>query len=156
VTFTDKDLSKDPNAGYCNGGGSPTIGSGASPSTFATSHVPSATAPTHASRPPHPIPTSGTIIGAAPSSSHAHTLAIGTGVGVSVGASLLILILAFVLLRRRKSRNHKETIGSDIMVSRQQDVQPSKNEKKSIKGNIVESSASSTHSEQLPPYAAEE
>jgi hypothetical protein len=76
-----------------------------------------------------------------------------------MGVSLLILIVAVIRLRRRRARKHTETIGADIMVSRQQDVDTSdegKYEKKTEKVKGVESSASSTHSEALPPYTAPE
>jgi len=156
VTFTDKDLSNDPNAGYCNGGAgaSPTASSAAAPSTL----VPSlsswptwATAIPRPTPPPHPVPTPGNSTVVVASSSHTHTVAIGAGIGVSMGASLLILIVAFIVVRRRKARKHSETIGADIIVARPQDAE-------SMKGGKyeegVESSGSSTHSEPLPPYTA--
>jgi hypothetical protein len=65
-----------------------------------------------------------------------------------MGVSLLILIIAFLFLRRRKARKHTHTIGADIMVTGPQDIELTKGE--------VGSSASSMHSEQLPPYAARE
>lgn len=150
----------DPNAGYCNGGASPTGGSGAAPSTLLASPAPSATRRPHVSPPPHPFPAPAGSTDTSTSTSHAHTVALGTGVGVSMGVGLLFLILALVYLRRRKARKHTETISPDVMVSRQQDVEligDENNGKKAEKGkNIVESSSSSIHSEQLPPYAAED
>ncbi|KAE9368205.1 hypothetical protein N431DRAFT_560703 [Stipitochalara longipes BDJ] len=155
ITFTEEDLSNDPNAGYCNGGGALPTGSGASPSTLLTSILPSATGQPWATPPPSPLPTSGESGAATVSTSHEHTVAIGTGVGVSMGASLLILIIAFILLRRRRARKHTGTIGADVIVTRQQGIeltQGRRDEKIMAKGKVVESSASSTHSEPLPPY----
>jgi hypothetical protein len=160
VTFTDEifDLSNDPNAGYCNGGvggGSSPTSSGASPSTLLTSIIPTATGQPWATPPPSPLPTTIEPEAAATSNSHNHALVVGTGVGVSMGASLVILMIAFVLLRRRRARKHNGTIGADVLVTRQQDIELMKGgkyEKNIAQGNVLESSASSTHSEPLPPY----
>jgi len=66
---------------------------------------------------------------------------------------LFILVVAFILMRRRRVRKHKGTIGADIMVVRQQDVELVTGKKeKEIEKEKIESSGNSTHSEPLPPY----
>jgi len=136
VTFTNEDLSQDPNAGYCNSGASPTVSSTAAPSTLPTSYP---------SPPPHAV----SEFPAATTDSH--TVAIGVGVGVSMGVSLLILIVAFLLVRRRKARKHSEMIGADGVVAKQYEPEGTRVEK-GHKVEAVESSGILTDMEPPPPY----